>query len=137
MNNRTILGIFILLLVAAGGYFLYASDKCRGEKCGDTYTNEMGGTNSGENGGGVHDLPVEPAAAAARADLAARLGIDQKSIVIMKVEERTWSDGCLGLGGDQICTQALVDGFRVEMEAGGKTYVYRTDRTGAAVRAEN
>ncbi|MEK7604610.1 MAG: hypothetical protein AAB442_02340 [Patescibacteria group bacterium] len=49
----------------------------------------------------------------------------------------TWNDGCLGLGGPaESCLQALVPGFRVEMLAQGKTYLYRTDKTGVVVRAE-
>jgi hypothetical protein len=104
-------------------------------------SNQTGSTNSGENaepGSEVHDQPVEPAAAAARADLAAKLGISERSVVIMLVEEETWSDGCLGLGGPaESCLAALVDGFRVQMEAQGKTYIYRTDKAGVAVRAES
>ena len=96
--------------------------------------------NSGENaqpGSMVHDLPVEPAAAIARTDLAKQLGVEEKSIVIMLIEDKEWSDGCLGLGGPaESCLMALVPGFRVEMQAKGQTYVYRTDKTGVSVRME-
>lgn len=96
--------------------------------------------NSGENpqpGSTVHDLPVEPAADLARKDLASKFSVEEKSIVIMQITEMTWSDGCLGLGGPaESCLQALVPGFRVEMLAKGKTYFYRTDKTGASIRAE-
>lgn len=137
MNNKLILGVLAIVLLAGGGYFAYANQP---DDSVSAVTNQMGSTNSGENpepGSAVHDLPVEPAAAAARKDLAARLGVNEKRIVIMLVEEKTWSDGCLGLGGPaESCLAALVDGFRVEMETAGKTYIYRTDKTGAAVRAE-
>ena len=48
-----------------------------------------------------------------------------------------WSDGCLGLAGaDERCTQSIISGFKVELLANGKSYFYRTDKTGAVVRAE-
>jgi hypothetical protein len=31
---------------------------------------------------------------------------------------------------------ALTDGFRVELLAEGKTYIYRTDKTGTSLRVE-
>lgn len=139
MNRNIVLGAVVLLLVAGGIWFANAqkSDVMNNE---EETTNQMPVT-SGENpepGSEVHDLPAEPAAEAARADLAADLGVDEKSIVILSVTEMTWTDGCLGLGGPaESCLQALVDGFRVELLAEGETYVYRTDKTGASVRAES
>jgi hypothetical protein len=95
---------------------------------------------SGENprpGSPVHDLPVEPAAAAARKDLALKLGVSERSIVIMMVENRMWSGGCLGLGAPtEVCTDAMVEGFRVELLAQGNTYFYRTNKTGSILRQE-
>ena len=139
MNNKTILVAVAILIVLGIGYWAYTSQPATPVQS-TADTNQMGSTNSGENpepGSTVHDLPVEPAAAVARKDLAIKLGIEERSIVIMQIEEKTWSDGCLGLGGDaESCLMALVDGFRVEMEAKGKTYVYRTDKTGASIRAE-
>ena len=137
MNSKYILGALVLLLLIGMGYFLFAKDNTPSPS-----TNQyMGGTNSGENpepGSQVHDLPAEPAAVEARKDLAAKLNVPERSIVIMLVEEKTWSDGCLGLGGPaESCLAALVEGFRVELEASGETYVYRTDATGATVRAES
>lgn len=136
--NRNILGIsaFLIIAVVAGAYLVSANKAPESS----TETNQMPVVTSGENpqpGSSVHDLPVEPAAAAARKDLAAKLFVDEKSIVIMQIDERTWSDGCLGLGAGEMCSQALVDGFRVEMLAKGKTYFYRTNTTGTSVRAES
>lgn len=96
---------------------------------------------SGENpqpGSSVHDLPIEPAAAVARQDLAGTLGADERNIVIVQIENKTWTDGCLGLGtAGEFCSQALVEGFRVEMLANGETYFYRTDKTGESMRPES
>ncbi len=130
------LGIgLVLVLLAGGAYWFFTTNPPDNA----SETNQMPVT-SGENpqpGSEVHDLPVEPAAEEARKDLAAKLSVDEKSIVILLVEEKTWTDGCLGLGGPaESCLQALVDGFRVELLAEGTTYVYRTDKTGASVRAE-
>lgn len=132
MNKPTLLAVLVILLILAGAYFAFSKD-------GSPTTNQMPTVTSGENPepGSIHDLPAEPAAVAARKDLAARLSTEEKSIVIMEVKEQVWTDGCLGLGGPaESCLQALVDGFRVELLAEGTTYVYRTDTTGATVRME-
>lgn len=140
MNHKTVWGVLVLLVVLGIGYWAFASQPAQEPVTTNHTTNQMGSTNSGENaepGNQVHGQLAEPAAAAARADLAAQLGIEEQKIVIMLVEEMTWSDGCLGLGGPaESCLAALTEGFRVELEAQGKTYIYRTDKTGAAVRAE-
>ena len=131
MNKYIAIGI---ALVVVGSAFWFLGPGLPPENL----VNEMPIT-SGENPepGGIHDLPAEPAAVEARKDLAAKLNASEKSIVIMLVEERTWSDGCLGLGGiAESCLQALVEGFRVELLAQGKTYVYRTDKTGVSLRME-
>jgi|GEM_PF-133743 len=94
---------------------------------------------SGENPepGSIHDMPVEPAAAVARKELATKLGVAEKSIVIMQITDTTWNDSCLGLGGPaESCLQLLVPGFTIELLAQGKTYIYRTDKSGETVRAE-
>jgi hypothetical protein len=84
----------------------------------------------------VDNLPASPAVAA-RKDLANRLSIEERFITITGIEETEWTDGCLGLGGPaESCLQALVPGYRIEMFAQGKVYLYRTDQSGLAVRAE-
>jgi len=136
MNKNIILALIAILVLVGIAFWAFAD---RADDVQGTQTTQMTVT-SGENPeprSSVHDLPVEPAAAAARRDLAAKLGTPEKSIVIMQIDEKTWSDGCLGLGKpEEFCTQALIEGFRVEMLAEGKTYFYRTDKTGASVRAE-
>jgi hypothetical protein len=132
--NKNALILIAIVVLGIGAYLIISNNK----SSTDT-TNQAPVVTSGENPqpGGIHDLPVEPAAATARKDLAAKLSVDEKSIVIMEVKEMTWNDGCLGLGGPaESCLQALVPGFRVEMLAKGKTYFYRTDKTGATIRAE-
>lgn len=134
MNKNAILIIIIILLVIVGGYWALAN-----KADAPTDTNQPVVT-SGENpkpGDQVHGLPAEPAAEVARKDLATKLSVPEGNIVILSVKEETWNDGCLGLGGPaESCLQALVPGFRVELLAQGKSYFYRTDKTGASVRAE-
>lgn len=138
MNKNTLIIVVIVVIIIAGAYWLMAN-KAPEEIVVPIETIQSPIT-SGENpqpGSTVHDLPVEPAAAQARKDLAAKLSVDEKSIVIIQITDATWNDGCLGLAGPaEFCTQALVPGFRVEMLAKGKTYFYRTDKTGANIRAE-
>jgi hypothetical protein len=134
MHNTLLVSVVAVLVIAGGAYFAFAKPQSPGPVINQSQVT------SGENpepGSAVHDLPVEPAADAARKDLAAKLSVDEKSIVILQIEEKTWNDGCLGVGGAaESCLQALVEGFRVEMFAEGKTYFYRTDKTGVSLRAE-
>ena len=135
-TNTAILIVLGLLLVGSGAYWFLSNST----EIETTSTTNQSPITSGENpapGSAVHDLPVEPAAAAARKDLATKLSVDEKSIVIMQITETTWNDGCLGLGGiAESCLQALVPGFKVEMLAKEKTYFYRTDKTGENVRED-
>lgn len=137
MKNITI-SFVIVALVIVGGVYLVMSKEAPDQVI--LMENGQRPVTSGENpqpGSSVHDLPVEPAADLARKDLAIRLSVDEKSIVIMQITDTTWSDGCLGLGGPaESCLQELVPGFKVEMLAKGKTYFYHTDKSGAAIRAE-
>lgn len=82
---------------------------------------------------------VAPEAAAvepAREALARWLGPvgDAGSIEVVSVEAVEWPNGCLGLSrAGQMCTEALVPGFRVALGLGVAVYEVRTDRTGAQV----
>ncbi|HUF39220.1 MAG TPA: hypothetical protein VMN57_11915 [Anaerolineales bacterium] len=68
------------------------------------------------------------------ADLAAALGISAEEIVVKTFIDVTWPNGCLGINyPDMACTQALVPGYQLFLEAGGETYEYRADREGNQV----
>jgi len=133
MNKNIVILIIGVVIVASG--ILWVSNRMESK----TDVLEAPVT-SGENprpGDQVHNLPVEPAAALARKDLATKLSVDEKSIVILQITDTEWTDGCLGLGqANESCLQALVPGFRVEMLANGKSYFYRTDKTGNTIRQE-
>ena len=86
----------------------------------------------------VQEQGLNSAARNSRNALASRLGISTSSVMVISTESRDWPDSCLGLGQPgQFCAQVIVPGFRVAMEAQGKTYVYRTTTTGSVVAAEN
>jgi hypothetical protein len=57
---------------------------------------------------------------------------------VVSTTEQQWPDGCLGLAKDQeICTQVIVPGWRVEVSDNLQTWVYRSDSTGRILRLEN
>lgn len=58
-------------------------------------------------------------------DLAATLVVDPAEVEVVSVEEVTWRDGSRGCAEPGMSyTQALVDGSRITLRAGGKTYEY-------------
>jgi hypothetical protein len=58
-------------------------------------------------------------------DLAATLGIDPGEVEVVAVEEVTWRDGSRGCAEPGMSyTQALIDGSRITLRAGGRTYEY-------------
>lgn len=70
-------------------------------------------------------------------DLSRREGISVSKLKITEYSRQTWTDGCLGLGKlDQLCLQALVEGWRVVVSDGRQAWVYRTDSTGRSIGLE-
>ncbi|NWG05398.1 MAG: hypothetical protein HXY35_01790 [Chloroflexi bacterium] len=81
-------------------------------------------------------LPVEltPAQIAAVSALADITGLSADKISLVSTEAVTWPDGCLGVQRPgMMCTQALVDGFKIVLEADGKEYEFHTDEDGSAI----
>ena len=69
--------------------------------------------------------PTQGPIAQAKADLAGRLGVQPGQITLVSSEEVTWPDGSLGCPQPGMhYTQALVDGTRIVLAAGGKQYNY-------------
>ena len=70
------------------------------------------------------------------ANLAMALGISEDEIVVTSFIEVTWPNGCLGINYlDIACTEALVPGYQLILEAGGESYEYRANREGTVVLA--
>lgn len=109
-----------------------------GEVLGGTVVSPIPIT-SGENAppGSIHNLPVPTAVAAARTNLAQKLGLAESSVVILEALERDWSDACLELAKpNEVCAQVITPGYAILLLASGKEYRYRTDLSGATVRPE-
>ncbi|MBE0696094.1 MAG: hypothetical protein IH586_04145 [Anaerolineaceae bacterium] len=67
--------------------------------------------------------------------LGGRLGISLEEIKVLSVEEVQWPDGCLGAGKpDEMCTQAIVDGYRIILQVTGQNYEFHTNLDGKQVR---
>lgn len=87
--------------------------------------------------GSIHNLPVPKAVSAVRALVAKELGISEGQVIIMTAYEKNWPDGCLGLAAKtEFCTQVIVPGYEVTIEAQGNERVYRTNADGSVIRRE-
>ncbi|WP_009633527.1 hypothetical protein [Synechocystis sp. PCC 7509] len=76
-------------------------------------------------------------ASAVITDLSKQTGISPEKLKITRYSRQTWSNGCLGIAKpDEICTQALVEGWRVVVSGNNRTWVYRSNRNGRIVRLE-
>jgi hypothetical protein len=65
----------------------------------------------------------------ARRDLATRLGVDPAGVKTASVQPRSWPDASLGCPKPGMSyAQVVTPGFLIELEAGGKTYRYHSDR---------
>lgn len=81
-------------------------------------------------------LDLTPAQMIVSNVLAEALGLDVAEISFISTEAVDWPDGCLGAARPgMMCTQAIVPGFRIVMEAGGLEYEYRTNQDASQVVA--
>jgi hypothetical protein len=88
-----------------------------------------GSSEENDDSGNAGETPLDPFAAATQ-DLSQRTGVPVEEITVVSVESTNWPDACLGLARmDEVCAQVITPGNRVVLEAGGKQYVYRTDRS--------
>jgi hypothetical protein len=72
-----------------------------------------------------------------RQDLSQRTGIPANQLRFIEVSTQNWPDGCLGLAqAGQMCTQAIVPGWRVTFANGNRRWVYRTNQNGSNFRLE-
>ncbi len=76
-----------------------------------------------------------PVANAVLRDLARRERISTKELKITDYSQQTWRNGCLELPQpDELCTQALVPGWRVVVSNGKRNWVYHTNNNGRSLR---
>lgn len=73
-----------------------------------------------------------------RRDLARRIGIPAKDLRVTEAQRQTWKDGCFELAAaDELCTQQLVEGWRIVVAHGQQQWVYHTDTQGRSLRLES
>ncbi|NHC33765.1 hypothetical protein [Scytonema millei] len=72
------------------------------------------------------------------ADLTKQQNLPPEKLEVTQYSRESWSDGCLGLPQpEEICSQAIVEGWRVVVSDGSQKWVYRTDNSGRNVRLES
>lgn len=77
---------------------------------------------------------MTPAQVAALTHLSETLNLSADQITLVSTESVTWPDGCLGVQKMGVmCTQALVDGYRIVFEVDGREYEVHTNKSGSAV----
>ena len=68
---------------------------------------------------------TDPQVRSAIADAAERTGVDPEAIEVVSFEEVTWPDGSMGCPEPgQMYTQALVEGYRIVLDADGAELTY-------------
>ncbi|MGF1513601.1 MAG: hypothetical protein ACFB5Z_07900 [Elainellaceae cyanobacterium] len=65
------------------------------------------------------------------------LSVPASAIQIRSAQQQTWPNGCLALPQpDELCSMAIVEGWRIEVSAEGAAATYRTDNSGQQIRRE-
>jgi hypothetical protein len=86
-------------------------------------------------GGVATDDDLPAAVVTAMETLAEELPAAVEEFQVVAFESAEWPDGCLGLAKpDEMCTQALVSGWRVVLEVQNQRYEVRTDMEGRQIR---
>lgn len=71
----------------------------------------------------------ESAAAAAKRDLARRLGVSEGDVSVRNVSEKDFPDMSLGAPeSGEMSAQMISTGWQYDLEAGGRSYEYRADK---------
>lgn len=80
---------------------------------------------------------AQQAVMAAKRDVASRLGVSIEEVRIVQVEAVEWPDASLGCPEPgKMYIQVITPGYRVVLQAAGKTFEYHTDRGSRAVLCE-
>lgn len=83
-----------------------------------------------------HELPTS-VLKAVQQDLSKQTNLPAEEFKLTNATHESWTDGCLGLAKpEEMCSQALIDGWRVVINRGKQTWVYRADTNGRVVRQE-
>ena len=72
-----------------------------------------------------------------RAELASEQGVSVADVKVISAQSVNWPNGALGCPKPgRMYTQAIVPGYRIELEAGGKRFSYNASTRGAYKRCE-
>jgi hypothetical protein len=73
-----------------------------------------------------------------RAELATEQGVSAADIKVVSAQAVNWPNGALGCPKPgKMYTQAIVPGYRIELEVGGKRFRYHAGKAGAYKRCDN
>src|SRR3989344_3339152 len=118
IDKKNILAVLMLAVGALGGYLLITKDVV---------------SLPDGNEPKVEDQAVEET----REFISIFEGIDPAKIKLVSIEETEWPNGCLGLPQDsEMCTQALVPGYKIVLDADGRIMTFRTNKDGSSIRKE-
>src|SRR4030042_2091866 len=81
-------------------------------------------------------IPVDltPVQMAAIQEVSKKYDIPVDQIKIVSTEAKTWPNGCLGVViPGVLCTDVIVDGFNIKLEANGQQYEIHTNQDGTSV----
>ena len=85
---------------------------------------------------GNNNLPDSVSDAVLR-DAARRSNLSISQLRIIQAEKRDWPNACLGIiEPGRSCAAMVVSGWRVRVEGGQQTFVYRTNESGSVVKVE-
>ena len=74
-------------------------------------------------------MTKEEASEKARKDLAKRLGLSESQVAEQSVVDTDFPDMALGAGSaGEMSGQMITRGWKIQLEAGGKTFEYRADK---------
>ena len=73
-----------------------------------------------------------------RAELASEQGVSAGDVKVLSAQAVNWPNGALGCPKPgRMYTQAIVPGYRIELEAGGKRFTYHAATRGGYKRCDN
>ena len=71
-------------------------------------------------------------------DASRRSNLPSQELNIVRAQKRDWPDGCLGLAlSGTFCSQVVVSGWQVTVNAERQSFVYRTDNSGSLIKLES
>lgn len=82
----------------------------------------------------TQQVELTPAERAAVSRLSSVLNLPPEEISVVSTEAVEWPDGCLGVQRPGVmCTQAIVPGYRIILQAGDEQLEFRTNESGSQV----